>query len=120
MEWLSHNENFLTTESFLEVWSPSIELAFGVWEQNAFVFCFSLLNYLEELRGDLRRGRDASIGRTSKYQEDILAFFNDYILLFIAVAATSCYWWEDVFIISLSTAVEDSNDEAVVKVAQSS
>ena len=120
MEWLSHDENFLTTVGFLEVWSPSIEFVFGVWEQNTFVFCFGLLNDLEELRGDLRCGRDASVGRASKDQKDVLTFFDNHLVLFIAVTATSCHWWEDTFIISLSTAVEDSDDEAVVKVAQSS
>ena len=61
MQGLSHDQDLLTTEGFLEVWSPSIEHVCSVWEQNAFVFCFGLLNDLEKLSGYLRRGRDTSI-----------------------------------------------------------
>ena len=53
MKWFGHDENFLTTEGFLEVWSPSIELVCGVWKKNAIVLGFGLLNDLEELRGYL-------------------------------------------------------------------
>ena len=49
MEWFGHDENFLTTEGFLHVWGPSIELVFGVWEQDTIVFGLSLLYDLKEL-----------------------------------------------------------------------
>ena len=49
VQWLSHDENLLTTEGFLIVWGPSIELVFGVWEQDTIVFGLSLLYDLEEL-----------------------------------------------------------------------
>ena len=53
MKGFGHNQNFLTTKSFLLIWSPSIELVRGVWEQNATIFCFDLLYDLEELGSDL-------------------------------------------------------------------
>ena len=118
MEWLSHNENFLTTECFLVIGGPSLEDILGVWEQDGIVFGFGLFNDLEELSSNLRCGRDASIGGAPEDQEHILAFFNRYILLFIAIAAAGRHWWEVTFIISLSTAVEDSYDETVVHFAQ--
>ena len=117
MQGLSHDQDLLTTEGFLEVWSPSIEHVCSVWEQDAFVFSFGLLNDLEELRSNLRRGWDTSIGWASEDQENILTFFNCYILLFIAVATTSCHWWEYAFIICLSATVEDADDETVVHFA---
>ena len=44
--------------------------------------------------------------------------FSNTYMFFIAIATTGCHWWEFVFIISLSAAVEDSYDEAVVHFAQ--
>ena len=40
-------------------------------------------------------------------------------MLFIAIAATSCHWWEIALTVCLSAAVEDSDDEAVVFFAHS-
>ena len=120
MQGLSHDQDLLAAEGFLEVWSPGIEHVCSVWEQDAFIFGFRLLNDLEELRGNLRRGWDTSIGRAPKDQEDVPTLFDYHLILFIAVAATGCHWWEDVLIISLTAAIEYSDNKAVVEVAQSS
>ena len=53
MKGFSHNQNFLTFGGCLLIRSPSIELVCGVWEQNAIIFCFNLLDDLEELSSDL-------------------------------------------------------------------
>ena len=66
MYWLGHYENLFSTEGFLRVRGPSIELVCCVWEQNAIVFCFGLLDDLEELGSDLRCGRNTSVGRASE------------------------------------------------------
>ena len=89
VKWLSHYDNFFTTEGFLHVWCPSIELVFGVWEQDGIIFGFGLLNDLEELWSDLWCGRNTFIGWASEDKEHILAFFNYFISLFIAITTTS-------------------------------
>ena len=48
-----------------------------------------------------------------------MACFDHFISLFIAFATTGCHWWENVFIVGLSTAVEDSYDVTVVFLAHS-
>ena len=53
MKWLSHDENLFPTEGFLKVRGPSIELVFGVWKEYAIIFCFGLLDDLEELSCNL-------------------------------------------------------------------
>ena len=66
MQWLSHDENLLTTVGFLNVWGPSIELVRGVWKQDAAIFGLGLLDDLEKLGSDLRCGRDTPIGSASE------------------------------------------------------
>ena len=119
MEWFGHYDDLLTAEGFLYVRCPSIELVCCVWEQDAIIFGFGLLDDLEELDSDLRCGRDTSVRGTSEDEEHVLACFNHFISLFIAVATTGCHWWENVFIVGLSTAVEDSYDVTVVFLAHS-
>ena len=75
MDGLSHDKYLLSTEGFLKVRGPSIELIFGIWEQNTVVFGFSLLDDLEKLRSYLGCGRDTSIRRTPEDKKHILAFF---------------------------------------------
>ena len=43
-----------------------------------------------------------------------MALFNHYFLLFVAIEATGFHWWEIAFIVSLSAAVENADDVAVV------
>ena len=119
MQWLSHDENFLTTEGFLNIWGPSIELVRGVWQQDAAIFGFGLLDDLEELSSNLRCGRDTPIGRASEDKEHVLACLNHFTLLFIAIATTGCpcHWWENANIVCLSATVKYSYDEAVVFLA---
>ena len=120
MQGLSHDKDLLATEGFLCVRGPSIELVCGVWKQNTVIFCFGLLNYLKELRGNLRCGRDTFIGWTSKDQEDVLTFFNHYLLLVIAFSTTGQHLRENAFVISLSAAIKDADNVAVVFFAHSS
>ena len=47
-----------------------------------------------------------------------MAFFDKDLLFFIAIASSVLKCWKHAFIISLSTAVEDSYDEAVVYFTQ--
>ena len=119
VKWLSHNDNLLTAEGFLIVWGPSIELVCGVWQQDAAIFSFGLLDDLEELCSDLRCGRDTPIGRASEDKEHVLACLNLFTVFFIAVTTTgcSCHWWENSFIVCLSATVKYSDDEAVVFLA---
>ena len=101
----------------MPIGGPGLEDICGVWEQDALVVGFGLLDDLEELSRDLRCGGDTPVGGASKDQKHVLAFHNAFISLFVGVAATGLHWREDAFVISLSTAVEDSDDEAVVFLA---
>ena len=98
---------------------PSIEDVCFVWEKDAFVFGFGLLNDLEELRSNLRRGWDTSIGRATEDQEHVLACLNYFISLLVAVATTGCHRWKNSSVICLSATVEYSNDVAIVFLAHS-
>ena len=119
MQGHCHDQDLLATEGFLNVRCPSIEDVCSVWEEDAFVFGFGLLNDLEELRSNLRRGWDTSIGRASEDQEHVLACLNYFISLFIAVATTGCHWWENACVFCLSAAVEYPDNVTFVFLAHS-
>ena len=62
MQGLYHDGDFLATVVFfLIIGIPRTKDVFDVWEQNAIIFGFGLLDDLEELGSDLRCGRDALI-----------------------------------------------------------
>ena len=88
MEGLGHDNDLLAAKGFLNVWCPSVEFVSSVWEQDGIIFGFGLLDDLKELGSDLRCGRDTSIGGASEDKEHVLACFNHFISLFIAVATT--------------------------------
>ena len=122
MERLDHDEELLTTGVFLEVRSPSLENICGVWQQYAIVFGFGLLDDLEELGRDLGIGRHTFVGRAAKDQEHVpaLFFFNLCTLLAFVTSGCCCLWWENTLIKSVSAAIKDADDKAVVEVSQGS
>ena len=100
--------------------APGLEKVSSVWEKDAVVIGFASFKNLKELHGNLWLFRDGLVGRASKDKEHVPTFYELFVTLCIVVAATVFYWWEHAFIISLSTAVEDSDDEAVLKIAKRS
>ena len=119
MEWFDHYGNFLATVDFLIIGIPRAEDVFDVWEQNAFIFGFGLLDDLEELGGDLRCGRDALILRTSEDEEHVPAFFffDLHNLLAVVTFGCCCLWWENTWIESVTAAIKDADDETIVEVS---
>ena len=117
MQGFDHDGNFLATVDFLIIGIPRIEDVSGVWEHNAFVFGFGLLNDLEKLFSDLRCGRDALILGASEDEEHIPAFFffNLFNFLDVITFGCTCLWWENALIKSVSAAIKDANNEAVVE-----
>ena len=118
MKGLHHYEGLFAAEGFLVVGLPCVEDVPGIWKQIALIFGLGTFQNLEELVGYLRCSRDTFVCWASKDQEDVLAFFDQHLVLFISVATTGLYLGEHSFIVGFSATVEDANDEAVVEVAQ--
>ena len=119
MKWLHHDEGLFAAEGFLVVGLPCVEDIPSIWEQITIVISLGTFQNLEELVGYLRCGRDAFVCGTSKDEKDVLAFFDQHLVLFIAVATAGLHLGEHSFIVGLSATVENADDVAVVFLAHS-
>ena len=113
MQWLCHDHHLFAAVRFLRVGCPCVEDVSSVWEEIAIVISLGEFQNLEELVGDLRFSRDTFVCWASKDEEYVLAFFNYYLFLFIAVTTASCHFGKRVFIEGLSAAIKNSYDVAV-------
>ena len=118
MQRLGHDHGLFTVVSLLEIGIPSLKDVSCIWEQDTIVFCFSSFKDLEELRSNLRCGRNTLVWRASEYKKHVLASIDHYLLaLFIVGAAAGFYWWENTLIICITAGIKDSNDVAIVQLS---
>ena len=120
MEGLRHDKGFLAAKGFLIVRCPSIEDISDVWQEKTVIISFGTFKNFEELACNFRYSRNTSVCWASKDKKDILACFHQNLVLFIAVATAGCHFWEHTSVEGLAAAIKDTNDVAVVFLAQSS
>ena len=111
MQWFDIDGDHLTLFGTLEVRPPRTEDVSSVWEQDTTDIILGILDSFEKLENDLRIGRDAFCCLASEDEEHVLAWFYQLLCLF-TTDTTQLHWWENGLVKGISTAVENSNDEA--------
>ena len=111
VKWFDFDKGHLTLFGALEVRPPRPEDVFLVWEQDAADIILGVLDSFEKLENDLGIGWDAFCCLAPEDKEDILAWFDQLLCLF-AAGATQLHRWENGLVKGISTAVENTNDEA--------
>ena len=117
MKRLRHDESLFATKGLLIVRLPCVEDIPCVRQEKTVVFGLGAFQNLKELVSDLRCSRDTFVCWASEDKENIFAFFDQNLVLLIAIATAGLYLGEHILVIGLSAAIENADDVAIVFLA---